>query len=304
MSTAPQWCAPGGTRGSPFLLPLFRRPIPQGVLAQFTIIREHASFFSGGFPTFTVRSTEGAPPHSLSGAANYKTLKHPLTRPDSSTGDIFCMASRRRKGSMSANYLVTLDPEDLSKESGSVVAKVRALDQVVVAGKSRIFNVYTDGDNPKDRVLDKNVREELANIEYEKKEWGDRGPIRMVVTIPTVDAENRRKIVKPIEEEDLNQLQAMRDKAGLVGTESDIVVLRNKEAKIRPDTGAYVLDFGGRATQPSVKNFQLVPPGSDEIALQFGKIGKDEFTMDVRWPMTPAQAFGVCLTCFENNGHN
>lgn len=214
------------------------------------------------------------------------------------------MAARRRKKSSSANYLVTLDPEDLSKESGSIVAKVRGLDTVMVSGKSRIFNVYTDGDNPKDFVLEKNVREELAHVEYQKKEWGDRGPIKMIATIPAVDSESRRKIIKPIEEKDVNQLQALREKAGGTPDSVGIVVLRNKEAKIRPDTGAYVLDFGGRATFPSVKNFQLVPPGSDEIMLQFGKIGKDEFTMDVRWPMSPAQGFAICLTCFENNGHN
>ena len=214
------------------------------------------------------------------------------------------MAARRRKKSTTANYLVTLDPDDLSKESGSIVAKVRALDTVVVAGKSRIFNVYTDGDNPKDFVLEKNVREELAHVEYEKKEWGDRGPIRMVTTIPAVDADGRRKIIKPIAGKDIDQLMQLREKAGAAGAAADITILRNKEAKIRPDTGAYVLDFGGRATFPSVKNFQLVPPGSEEIMLQFGKIGKDEFTMDVRWPMSPAQALGICLSCFENNGHN
>ena len=39
---------------------------------------------------------------------------------------------------------------------------------------------------------------------------------------------------------------------------------------------AYVLNFAGRVTQPSVKNLQLVPPDDVDAlpVLQFGRIGK------------------------------
>lgn len=40
--------------------------------------------------------------------------------------------------------------------------------------------------------------------------------------------------------------------------------------------GAFVLNFGGRVTQASVKNFQLVDASRhDEVLLQFGRCGKD-----------------------------
>ena len=35
------------------------------------------------------------------------------------------------------------------------------------------------------------------------------------------------------------------------------------------------------------------------IILQFGRCGADNFTMDVRWPMTPIEAFGISITTFE-----
>ena len=38
----------------------------------------------------------------------------------------------------------------------------------------------------------------------------------------------------------------------------------------------------------------------ERVVLQFGKVGKDEFTMDYRWPMSPLQAFGICLGSLDN----
>lgn len=55
--------------------------------------------------------------------------------------------------------------------------------------------------------------------------------------------------------------------------------------------GAYVLNFYGRVTMASVKNFQLVSTEDvDRIILQFGRVARDEFTMDfqVRKKTTPA----------------
>jgi hypothetical protein len=74
-------------------------------------------------------------------------------------------------------------------------------------------------------------------------------------------------------------------------------------------------------TVASVKNFQLVaaaaaaateavtgggvPPSQapqsdpDKIILQFGKVGKDMFTMDYRYPLSAFQAFAICLSSFD-----
>lgn len=64
--------------------------------------------------------------------------------------------------------------------------------------------------------------------------------------------------------------------------------------------GAYVLNFNGRVTMASVKNFQLVSPDDhDTVVLQFGRTGKDTFTMDFQYPLTPLQAFSICLSSFD-----
>lgn len=61
-----------------------------------------------------------------------------------------------------------------------------------------------------------------------------------------------------------------------------------------------MLNFNGRVTMASVKNFQLVSPEDQErVVLQFGRVSKDLFTMDFQWPLTPAQAFAICLSSFD-----
>jgi len=63
-----------------------------------------------------------------------------------------------------------------------------------------------------------------------------------------------------------------------------------------------VLNFNGRVTEPSVKNFQLIESAGDgeRVLLQFGRIGKDTFTMDLQWPLSPMQAFAIALTSFDS----
>jgi len=64
--------------------------------------------------------------------------------------------------------------------------------------------------------------------------------------------------------------------------------------------GAYTLNFHGRVTEPSVKNFQMVEKDGDRTTLvQFGKTGRDTFALDFRYPISPFQAFAMCLTSFH-----
>ena len=90
-------------------------------------------------------------------------------------------------------------------------------------------------------------------------------------------------------------------KAHEYGAGTSLVYMINKPPRWNDQVGAYVLNFNGRVTMASVKNFQLVQPDDqDAILLQFGRVGKDEFTMDFQWPMTPFQAFAITLSSFDS----
>ena len=50
---------------------------------------------------------------------------------------------------------------------------------------------------------------------------------------------------------------------------------------------AFVLNFNGRVDKASVKNFQLIDEYDDNrIYMQFGRVGSNEFNMDVAFPMS------------------
>ena len=66
------------------------------------------------------------------------------------------------------------------------------------------------------------------------------------------------------------------------------------------ENGNYRLNFKGRVTTPSVKNFQLVPEEDiDDILCQFGKVGDDRFHLDFKSPLNAFQAFCLALAQFN-----
>lgn len=76
-----------------------------------------------------------------------------------------------------------------------------------------------------------------------------------------------------------------------------LLVLRNKAPKWNAKRRSWTLDFHGRVKTSSVKNFQLInPKEEDRVILQHGKVGFDDFTMDMQWPMSPVAAFAICLS--------
>ena len=141
-------------------------------------------------------------------------------------------------------------------------------------------------------------RTDLGAVLYDYNVLGTRGPRKMTGAIPRVDdASGQRAIFRSDEKGKDGIVDAIRK-----GEKDDIVVLRNKSPKWNDQMQAYCLNFNGRVTHASVKNFQLADEEdeAEEVMLQFGKVGKDLFTMDFRYPMSALQAFAICLTSFDN----
>ena len=77
--------------------------------------------------------------------------------------------------------------------------------------------------------------------------------------------------------------------------------MRNKTPVWNKDTQSYVLNFNGRVTMASVKNFQLIAENdTDYIMMQFGRVGEDSFTLDYRSPLTALQSFSIALSSFDS----
>ena len=88
--------------------------------------------------------------------------------------------------------------------------------------------------------------------------------------------------------------------------------LQNRPPWWNVELGSFVLNFGGRVSVASVKNFQLVDrahnlqnqPGDNgdaTILLQFGRIqGRHSFTMDFQHPLSPVQAFSIAISSLQS----
>jgi len=77
--------------------------------------------------------------------------------------------------------------------------------------------------------------------------------------------------------------------------------LVTKPPQVIDESGKKKLDFNGRVTLGSVKNFQLVPQADSvarSVTMQFGRVGKDAFNLDYSGPLSGLQAFGIALTVF------
>ena len=81
-----------------------------------------------------------------------------------------------------------------------------------------------------------------------------------------------------------------------------LLALQNRPPWWNVELGAFVLNFGGRVSVASVKNFQLCDrTDHDHIMLQFGRIqGRHSFTMDFQHPLTAVQAFAIAISSLQS----
>lgn len=175
--------------------------------------------------------------------------------------------------------------ETPSRDSGRVVGKVRANWSGVV------YTVYDGGMAPEDAVTDASLRQELAVIAFD---WDSMGPGKMRAAVPRL-----RKSGAPVQFRARDEERSLAA-AAAVNDSSRILMLRNKRPKWDERVKGHVLDFGGRVTHSSVKNFQL---GSDETGddtlLQFGRVGPNRFSLDFMSPLSHVQALGIVMGAID-----
>ncbi|PIO23779.1 hypothetical protein AB205_0201020 [Aquarana catesbeiana] len=117
----------------------------------------------------------------------------------------------------------------------------------------------------------------------------------MSVLIPGMNINHERLPFQPLSESEslLSRWQNKRNE--------NIIELHNKAPVWNDDTQSYVLNFHGRVTHASVKNFQIVHDNDPEyIVMQFGRVAEDLFTLDFSYPLCALQAFAVALSSFDS----
>ncbi|KAL5227121.1 hypothetical protein ABZP36_015386 [Zizania latifolia] len=215
----------------------------------------------------------------------------------------FLMAARRFRRGPHTEYIMSLDADDLSQGSNAYMGKLRS----DFWGTN--FKIY-DSKPPYDGAKASSSRSsrrfgsrrispqvsagnyEVGQVSYKYNLLKSRGPRRMYCALECPSTQEtwenclKTKFRKP------------------AGT----TVLRNKAPRWHEQLQCWCLNFHGRVTVASVKNFQLVasadpnnPASSKDdetVLLQFGKIDDDIFTMDYRRPLSAFQAFAISLSSF------
>ncbi|XP_053086775.1 tubby-related protein 1 isoform X2 [Pangasianodon hypophthalmus] len=202
---------------------------------------------------------------------------------------VFLLAGRKRKKSTTSNYLISIDPTDLSRGGENYIGKLRSN----LMGTK--FTVFDNAVHP-DRALPdmSNARQELAAIIYETNVLGMKGPRRMTVIIPGMDKDGERVPIRPRSENDGLLIRHQNRNM------ENLIELRNKTPVWNEETSSHVLNFNGRVTQASVKNFQIVhSKDQDYIVMQFGRVADDAFTLDYNYPLCAVQAFAIALSSFD-----
>ncbi|KAG7226344.1 hypothetical protein INR49_013755 [Caranx melampygus] len=193
---------------------------------------------------------------------------------------VFLMAGRKRKKCKTSNYLISTDATNLSRDTNSYIGKLRSN----VLGTK--FTVYDGGENPRKSPSSKNANQC-------GKSW-QQYAMKMTVIIPGMMENDERVSIRP--KNDLETLLVRHAN----GNTDKLVTLLNKSPSWNDQTQSYVLNFHGRVTQASVKNFQIIHPDNDDyIVMQFGRVAEDVFSMDYTFPLCALQAFAITLSSFD-----
>ncbi|KAG8370053.1 hypothetical protein BUALT_Bualt14G0077600 [Buddleja alternifolia] len=247
----------------------------------------------------------------------------------------FLLAARKCRWATCTDYMISLHADDMSKGNGTYVGKLRSN---FVGTKFVVYDALPPHSGAKmakswsaRMVGSKQISPKVpagnypvAHISYELNVMGARGPRRMHCILDAIPASSIKpggiaptQTYFPLTGVDPSPtIPFFRSKSNYVdkyisaplSNQGDgSLVLRNKAPRWHEQLQCWCLNFHGRVTVASVKNFQLVAspengavgPEHDKVILQFGKVGKDMFTMDYRYPISAFQAFAICLSSFD-----
>ncbi|GMI69805.1 tubby like protein 3 [Hibiscus trionum] len=249
----------------------------------------------------------------------------------------FLLAARKCRRPTCTDYIISLQAEDISKGKNAYVGRLRsnflgtkftvfdgqpphAGAKMAKSRSSRLANLK----QVSPRVPSGNCP--MAHISYELNTLGSRGPRRMqcnMITIPatsirpgglaptqaefSLNSVNPSPSIPNFHSKSASMENIVSGSGPLSHKNNGGLVLTNKAPRWHEQLQCWCLNFHGRVTVASVKNFQLVAspeaepagPVHEKIILQFGKVGKDLFTMDYRYPISAFQAFAICLSSFD-----
>ncbi|RVX02522.1 Tubby-like F-box protein 8 [Vitis vinifera] len=244
----------------------------------------------------------------------------------------FLLSAKRNRRTTCTEYVISMDAENISRSSSTYIGKLRSN---FLGTKFIIYDTqppHTCAHIPppgrtSKRFYSKKVSPKvptgsynIAHITYELNVLGTRGPRRMHCTMHSIPASSLDAggsvpgqpellpvLLKTHSGASPSQIHwtTLLSSAALdfLRFVDHVMTKREKQGpwflktRLQDGTSNY-----NAATQPAAgapTPSQPAPPEHDKIILQFGKVGKDMFTMDYRYPLSAFQAFAICLSSFD-----
>ncbi|CAI2734213.1 unnamed protein product [Schistosoma spindalis] len=222
------------------------KPAPQGVTIRCRITRDKRGVDRGIFPSYYLH----------------------LEKDDCK---FFLLAARRRKRSTTSNYVISCDATNLSRDAISFAGKLRSNflgTHFTVYGcelKSQDNEYLNSGNKVNDSgsitaTTKTQNMQELAAIIYDTNVLGFKGPRRMTIILPRISATCQHFSCPGNDTTWLIDSWRRKDM-------QNVLQLQNKNPVWNEETQSYVLNFHGRVTQASVKNFQIVHRSDGKIPI-------------------------------------
>lgn len=242
------------------------------------------------------------------------------------------LAAKKIRRATCTEFLISLVSDDFSRANNTYIGKLRSnflgTKFTILDGHPPHVSSLPSSCKLQQKVHMKQVlpraapaNYKVATVSYELNVLRTRGPRRMRSTmhlIPISSVQEGGTAPTPMEFTNChNEHESAKEKKPEVvefgSTCTDFarepLILKNKAPRWHEQLQCWCLNFKGRVTVASVKNFQLVAVAEpsqnvsaaeqEKVILQFGKIGKDIFTMDYRYPLSAFQAFAICLSSFD-----
>jgi len=141
------------------------------------------------------------------------------------------------------------------------------------------------------KILPGNARRELLHIKMTRNKLAESRNREMEVLCPRVAGDGSAPVCYQ-QSAQTGAFSALKQ-----WPDNDLTRLTDKQAEWHQEHR--VLNFHGRVTRPSIKNFQLEQTTeatrAGGVVLQCGRTGKHTFIVDFSWPLSPIQAFSIAL---------
>ncbi|KAH9261072.1 hypothetical protein BASA81_000776 [Batrachochytrium salamandrivorans] len=224
---------------------------------------------------------------------NHDTTYHFLTRAlQRDLGTVRCKIKRSIEGLLHLNY----NRYDLylEKDDGSLGPIIMTAIKYKLIGETMLTSMGTQFLLHNNVKMHSGVAKDLACVHY-LSTGTEGGPRKITVAIPAFLPNNEQEFVEWPHKGSIKRSNLVMQIESL--NFKNIQPLVNKPPVWSDKRHAWTLNFHGRVTRASVKNFQLCRPEDfDHVVLQHGRVGQDTFTMDVAWPMSLMQGLAVCLS--------